>query len=266
MKKLIITHPGGAHFDEFFAVSLILAVHPDTDFTIVRREPIQEELDNPAVWVVDVGDRYEPALKNFDHHQDIDLNASFVLVARYLNLDRRLQDMPWWTFKDRIDRFGPFRVGAELGVKSLLPSYSPVETWLLKRFEQSPLELYPLMRSFGQHILEEADHLKAQFDFWDQCEKVTLNGRIVMIGLTTDSDGAEWYSAQMETPASIVITHDSRRSGWRLARIRDAEGVDFSKLEGHDCILFAHKTGFMAKTKEQLPIDEVLKLISLALD
>lgn len=266
MKNLIITHPGSAHFDEFLALSLILTVYPDTDFTIERRQPLPEELDNPAVWVVDVGDRYEPGLKNFDHHQNIELSASFVLVAACLGLDSRLREMPWWTFKDRIDRFGPFKVGDELGIKNLRRSYSPVETWFLKLFARTPSEMIPLMRSFGQNILEEADHLKAQLDFWETCEKVTVKDKIVLIGLTDESDGAERYSNGLDTPASVVVTHDSRREGWRMASINDAEGVDFSKLDGHDDILFAHKSGFMAKTKERLPIDQVLKLVGMAMD
>ena len=59
-KTLIITHPGSAHFDEVTAISFILAVHSDTAFRVERREPSEEELADPGIWVVDVGDRYEP--------------------------------------------------------------------------------------------------------------------------------------------------------------------------------------------------------------
>ncbi|MDA8403773.1 MAG: MYG1 family protein, partial [Desulfobacteraceae bacterium] len=90
MNHRIITHPGSAHFDEFFAISLILARRPDVSFTIERREPTKEELDNPDVWVVDIGERFEPHLKNFDHHQDINCSASFVLVSDYLGLTKEL--------------------------------------------------------------------------------------------------------------------------------------------------------------------------------
>ncbi|MGB2826787.1 MAG: MYG1 family protein, partial [Dehalococcoidales bacterium] len=105
--QLIITHPGSAHFDEVAAVSLILAVHADTVFRIERREPAQAELDNPSVWVVDIGDRHEPEKRNFDHHQDIDCPAAFILVAEYLGLSETMSVMPWWHFKDSVDRFGP---------------------------------------------------------------------------------------------------------------------------------------------------------------
>ena len=32
--QLIITHPGSAHFDDVAAISLILAVYPDTEFSM----------------------------------------------------------------------------------------------------------------------------------------------------------------------------------------------------------------------------------------
>ncbi len=105
--QLIITHPGSAHFDDVAAVSLILAVYADTEFRIERREPAPAELDNPDVWVVDIGDRHEPEKRNFDHHQDTDCPAAFVLVAEYLGLLETMSVMPLWHFKDEVDRFGP---------------------------------------------------------------------------------------------------------------------------------------------------------------
>jgi hypothetical protein len=107
--QLIITHPGSAHFDEITAISLILAVFTDTEFRIERREPSPAELDDPGVWVVDTGNRYEPEKRNFDHHQSLDCPVAFVLVAEYLGLLAALSVMPWWNFKDSVDRIGPVR-------------------------------------------------------------------------------------------------------------------------------------------------------------
>jgi len=54
MNNLIITHPGTAHFDEFFATSLVLAVNDDVTYTIERRHPTEEELANPEIWVIEL--------------------------------------------------------------------------------------------------------------------------------------------------------------------------------------------------------------------
>jgi uncharacterized UPF0160 family protein len=81
ISQLIITHAGSAHFDEVTAISLILALFPDENFCIERREPSQDELEDPSIWVIDTGNRHEPEKRNFDHHQSLDCPAGFVLVA-----------------------------------------------------------------------------------------------------------------------------------------------------------------------------------------
>ena len=66
MIKTIITHPGGAHKDDFLACSVLLSNHP---VSIFRRDPTEQELEDPEVAVVDIGHQHDPKLNNFDHHQ-----------------------------------------------------------------------------------------------------------------------------------------------------------------------------------------------------
>ncbi len=265
MNRLIITHPGTAHFDEFFAISLVLAVNNDVIYTIERRHPTEEELVNPDIWVIDVGMKREPDLKNFDHHQSTDIPASFMLVADHLGLAATLRITPWWEFKDKFDRFGPFKIADELGIKDLLHFINPIEDWFLELFEQNPGEIYPLMRSFGQHVIKGARTLSSQIEFWRNSEKCIVKNKTVLIGLTNDSTGVQRYSSRMDPPAEISVSYDGRGEGWRLARLNKAMGVDFSKLEGDEKIKFAHKTGFIAKTKQRIPINEVMKLVEKAI-
>ena len=265
MNKLIITHPGSAHFDEFFAISLVLAVNNDVNYTIERRHPTEEELANPEIWVIDVGKKLEPDLKNFDHHQSTDTPASFMLVAEHLGLTAILSSTPWCEFKDKIDRFGPFKIADELGLENLLPFINPIENWFLELFKKNPGEIYPLMRSFGQHVIKGARTLSSQFEFWANSEKCIIKKKTVLIGLTNDSTGVQRYSSRADSPADISVSYDSRGEGWRLARLNDALGVDFSKLEGNEKIKFAHKTGFIAKTKRRIPVNEVMKLVEKAI-
>jgi len=265
VNKLIITHPGSAHFDDFFAISLVLAVNNDVIYTIERRHPTEEELANPEIWVIDVGMKLESDLKNFDHHQSTDTPASFMLVADYLGLTATLRITPWWEFKDKFDRFGPLKIAGELGIENLLPFISPIETWFLELFEQNPGEIYPLMRAFGQNVINGARTLSSQFEFWANSEKCIVKNKTVLIGLTNDSTGAQRYSSQMDSPAEISVSYDGRGEGWRLARLNDDKGVDFSKLEGDEKIRFAHKTAFIAKTKQRIPVSEVIKLVEKAI-
>ena len=265
MKDLIITHPGSAHFDEFFAICLILASFPEKQFIIERREPLPEELSDPEVWVVDIGGHYDPALKNFDHHQDLELGASFVLVGDHLKISELFRQIPWWRYKDRLDRFGPYHAAKELGANEITQAHSPFEDWFLSLFEENPAQVYLLMQRFGRDVIEAARTLNERIKFWASCRQVRIKGRIVLIGLTDDASGMQAYRDGMAEPASVCLRYDSRGAGWTLYRFNDLDTVDFSRLENHPDILFAHKGGFIAKTRERIPLEAALKLVEMGM-
>ena len=172
--QLIITHPGSAHFDEVTAISLILAVHDDTEFRIERREPLPTELDDPDVWVVDIGDKHEPEKHNFDHHQSLKYPAAFILVAEYLGLAETMSVMPWWYFKDEVDRFGPVKSSVKYHAGDDLVNRSPVESWLVDKFASDSQTSLPLLKDFGAHIVREARTLKSQIDFWKTASRLVI--------------------------------------------------------------------------------------------
>jgi len=261
--QLVITHPGSAHFDEVTAVSLILAVYADTEFRIERRKPVPAELDDPNVWVIDIGDRHEPEKHNFDHHQDADCPAAFVLVAEYLGLLETMSVMPWWHFKDEVDRFGPVKSSVKYHAGDDLVNRNPVESWLVARFASGPEVCLPLLKAFGIHIIGEARMLKSQIDFWKTSSRLVIAGVPAMIGETRESAGLEEFRRLEENPPDIVISLDRRSNGWRLFRY-DGTPVDFSLISDRPEIAFAHKSGFMAKTKERLGIDDLIALVSKA--
>ncbi|MFC2003394.1 MYG1 family protein [Chloroflexota bacterium] len=261
--QLIITHPGSAHFDEVTAVSLILVVYADTAFRIERREPVTAELDDPDVWVVDIGDRHEPEKHNFDHHQSLDCPAAFVLVAEYLGLLETMSVMPWWHFKDEVDRFGPGKSSIKYHAGDDLVNRNPVESWLVARFASEPEACLPLLKAFGAHIIEDARMIKSQIDFWKTSSRLVIAGVPAMIGETRESAGLEEFRRLEENPPDIVISLDRRSKGWRLFRY-DGTPVDFSLISDRPEIAFAHKSGFMAITKERLGIDDLIALVSKA--
>ncbi len=261
--ELIITHPGSAHFDEVTAVSLILSVNTDKFFTIERREPTQEELNNPDVWVVDIGDRYEPETRNFDHHQVSVCPAAFVLVAEYLGLLELLSVMPWWDFKDSVDRFGPVRSSIIYHAGDDLVNQNPVETWLTTSFSVDPKASLPMLKSFGSHIIKNARRLKRQIDFWKTRPRLVIAGVPAIIRETVESAGLEEFRRLDKNPPDIVISLDRRGKGWRLFRY-DGTPVDFSLISDCPEIAFAHKNGFIAKTKERLDIDNLISLVGKA--
>ena len=262
--QLIITHPGSAHFDEVAAVSLILAVHADTVFSIERREPSQAEMDNPEMWVVDIGNQHQPEKRNFDHHQDRNCPAAFVLTAEYLGLLETMSVMPWWHFKDSVDRFGPDKSSITYQAGDALVNRNPVETWLTARFASDPEASIPMLKTFGAGIIENARRLKKQLDFWETSSRLVIAGVSAMLGETRESAGLEEFRRRDKNPPDIVISLDRRGTGWRLFRY-EGTSVDFSLISDCPEIAFAHKSGFMAKTKERLAINDLITLVSQAI-
>ncbi|MFC2017767.1 MYG1 family protein [Chloroflexota bacterium] len=262
-EQLIITHPGRAHFDEVAAISFIMATHTDRVFRVERREVAPAELDNPEVWVLDIGRRHEPERLNFDHHQDMNCPASFVLVAEYMGLVETMSIMPWWPFKDSVDRFGPVKSSIKYNAGDDLINRNPVEIWLVAKFASEPEVTLPLLRDFGAHMIENARIIKKQIEFWKSSSKLVIAGVPAVIGETTETAGLEEFRRLEGNPPDIVISLDSVDKGWRLFRY-DGAPVDFSLISDRPEIVFAHKGGFVAKTVENLAIDDLISLVSQA--
>jgi hypothetical protein len=79
----IITHDGSFHADEVMAIALIFE-HIGERPVSRTRQISEGEFSDPAVWVIDVGRRFDVNLSCFDHHQDAVLPASCCLLADHL--------------------------------------------------------------------------------------------------------------------------------------------------------------------------------------
>lgn len=79
----IITHAGTFHADEILSIALLrcMGIMAPIERTYT---PSDEDFYNPAIFVLDVGRRYEPERNNFDHHQNGDLAATNLLLLETL--------------------------------------------------------------------------------------------------------------------------------------------------------------------------------------
>ena len=145
-----------------------------------------------------------------------------------------------------------------------LVNRNPVEDWLTNRFASEPQSSLPLLKAFGAYIIENARNLKKQIDFWKAGRRLVIAGVKVAIGETRESFGLEEFRRLEEDPPDIIISLDRRTDGWRLYRY-DGTPVDFSLISNCSEVAFAHMSGFLAKTKERLPIDELISLVSKAI-
>ncbi len=64
----VVTHGGGFHADDVFAVATLQLYLGEENIEILRTR--DESIINSADWVIDVGAVYDPTKKRFDHHQN----------------------------------------------------------------------------------------------------------------------------------------------------------------------------------------------------
>lgn len=283
--KKIITHPGGAHRDDFVAVCLLLGEHAAV--TVERREPEPAELDDPAIAVVDVGGRYEPTLRNFDHHQfprEEAPRCAITLILDYLGLleeARRFCD--WLETAELIDVRGPNVTAASFGLSrdQMAAFNSPIDVGMIHRFgDQTTLEpgepLHVVMSWIGADL---AGYLSGM------CARIELARAQGQRWVLDDRDGerfhavffprseplpdepsallAQWVRAEgWEDDIAVLIYPDRRGTGYAVARYQDHPRFDFTRLEGRDGVRFTHPSGFVAKTS--ITSEEDLKALALA--
>lgn len=265
----ILTHPGGAHTDDFLACSILLTVHPTA---IVRREPTADELADAAVCVVDVGHRHEPALNNFDHHQlpkDHPPTCSLSLVLQHLGLyDHARQFCDWLETAEWFDSRGPIDTAKWLGTtpEVLARLNSPITATLLKRFALSSRidpgqPLWEIMRLVGEDLVNYIASLRTRLAFLDQHVEfwtLDLAGRPAQILFLPRTDplpdepsfGIDRFirSRGLENDIVAIVSPDRRGTGYGLERYRDNPRVDFTRLNATPGVHFTHARGFVAKT------------------
>ncbi|MEY4941100.1 MAG: hypothetical protein RIQ93_2835 [Verrucomicrobiota bacterium] len=283
----ILTHPGGAHADEFLACSVLLTLH---SAPILRREPTPGELADPKVCVVDVGHQHQPELHNFDHHQfpaDHPPVCSLSLVLQHLGLydDARLF-CDWLETTERFDSRGPIHTAKWLGVTmdALLRLNSPINGALLRRFAQStriePGEpLGEIMRLIGEDILLYVKSMRARLDYLERHAEfwtIDLAGRSAQILFVPRTDplpeepsaGLDRFIQSRGLVEQVVgmISPDRRSTGYGLERFRDHPRLDFTRLAGQPGVHFTHARGFLAKTTltEVAELRALLKLAAVA--
>lgn len=281
----ILTHPGGAHKDEFLACSVLLAVCP---VPVARREPAAEDLADAKVAVVDVGHVHDAALNNFDHHQlpkDHPPTCALSLVLQHLGLyeDAR-QFCDWLEPAEWFDCRGPGETARWLGVDRGLLSrlHSPIDGALLRRFAQSTHlavgdPLWEMMRMIGEDVLGYVRSLRERLDFIARhAELWTLDevpGAPSALFLPRTDPLPDDPSASLERYVEsrgwggrviALISPDRRSGGFGLTRHRDSARLDFTRVAGESDVHFAHARGFVAKTSATAP-ERLRDLLRLAI-
>ena len=272
--RSILTHPGGAHKDDFLACAVLLARHA---VPLERREPTAADLEDRTVAVVDVGGRHDPAAHNFDHHQlprDGVPTCALSLVLQ--SLDRYADAQlfcDWLEMAEWLDCRGAVATARHFGFeRSVLDQLlSPLDVTLLRRFAQStrlePGEtLWELMRWVGGDLLDYLDTMHARIvllgetvEWWDFVVGETPV-RLLFLARTDPpledpSLGLDRFIRQQPPGPAIIgtVSPDRRGPGYGLSRVNDDARLDFTRIEAALEVHFAHANGFVAKTSASDP-------------
>lgn len=274
----IVTHPGGAHKDDFLACCVLL---PSSPVPIERRDPEPCDLESPDVAVVDVGSLHEPENGNFDHHQfprDHVPTCALSLVLQHLGLyeDARLH-CDWLETSEWLDCRGPVHTARWLGIGPDVMGKlnSPVDITLLRRFAAQPNHLpgepvWEVMRMIGMDMVDFISRLRERMAFVAQhAELWQLDGFRALYMPRTEplpedaSAGLARYIEQTHPGQEVIamVYPDGRGTGYGLRRHQDDPRLDFTRIGREDDVHFTHQQGFIAKCSatEKVRLRELLQ-------
>lgn len=282
--KRIVTHPGGAHKDDLLGCCVLIAQH---GCPIARRDPTDEERNDPSIALVDIGDSHDAALSNFDHHhfpREHAPTCSLSLVLDSLGLYQdALQFCDWLEPAEWFDSRGPKKTAEWLGVprRAISQLNSPIDITLLRRFAAQQLHvpgetLYEYMRLVGEDLVGYLRDVRASIDLVSkQSERwsVATDGDVIeTVFLPRDDKAPDEPSGSiasfiratgLEKQIGAMVYPDRRGAGYGISRYEDDPRLDFSQLDGQSDVHFAHKSGFMCKTSATDP-ERLRQLIQLA--
>jgi len=269
MIQTIVTHPGGAHKDDVLAVCVLIAKHSAPVF---RRDPTSDELNDPAVAVIDIGGSHDPARSNFDHHhfdREHPPTCALSLVLKDLGLYAdALNFCEWLEPAEWFDSRGPKKTADWLGVprRAITQLNSPIDVTLLRRFAATTSltagdPLYEFMRFVGEDLLAFLHSARERIAFAAQhVQRWTLaheGETIEALFLprtepSTDEPSAAVgnyiRSAGLVDVIQVIVYPDRRGEGYGIGRYEDHPSFDFSRVQQEADVHFAHKSGFMCKT------------------
>ena len=283
----IVTHPGGAHKDDFLACCLLAHLH---GAPIQRREPTDEDLKDKSTCVVDVGGVYDAELNNFDHHQfprDAPPLCALSLVLQKMGIyEDALSFCAWLRPAEWLDTLGPNETAKlmEIPRKAFSDLNSPIDITLLNRFanqtELSPDDaIYQVMCMVGEDIVKYILSLRERLDFlkqhaqWWSIEPDNISGPPIKAIFLTQHEsiandpsfGLHAFIAEQEKEDQVhaLIYPDRRGEGYGLTRYEDCPRLNFSRIENEVDVRFAHKRGFVAKVEATAP-ERLKQLLAMA--
>ena len=291
MVKKIISHKKPHHADDFFVLSILKIYYNDTHIELKAPQEIsQNEINDPHILLIDVGGNYDPKLLNFDHHHDIDLPCSLVLILNWIPIEDKeiILNSTFLKGIDITDKKGP-KALSEIGIS---PDWNDEldkmkKTILLSELHpeigKTFLEVCKMNLSYqdswkvlyqkldeknlleqGKEIIEKEEKLyqekKAKVVFFD-----TEKGKVAFSPETLAPHHHKFFK---ETETILLIEKNSMKENHtsiiKNTQIPETKDIDLSKVFSIYPKVFIHQNGFIAVIDTEInkiSVDKILKVL-----
>jgi len=256
--KKIITHSRPGHTDDILAVALLTQKYPEAEVEFVHPQSpeLERYKEDYSVILVDIGGDYSPVKKNYDHHQNIDLPCSLVLVLKheFPEYYRLIEKNPLYAeslaYLDYKDRFGPKRVEEVTGV-------NPVGSFLLEELVVKSLGETPEgLRALGKAMVERLERELQLRKALDAVEKREIDGLKVIldpVGIPLQVMTQEFGKDAFDLVIQRNTRNPEHTSITKNTFSPRADEIDLEPLRKE--AVFFHQAGFMCVLPE--PFEKV---------
>lgn len=174
----------------------------------------------------------------------------------------------WWNIMDLQDRFGSVYLEEELGIQNLKIFINPIEVFFIDEFSSDPSKIAPYLQSIGLKLIRETEKFEEKMEYYSTCPLLNIKreGELPLVALLNYSEETSWIDKWVEkNPVHITINFDNRGPGWSIFRYdKYKDIVNFIRVSDDERVEFVHNNGFLLKTKNLIPINELTELITLS--
>lgn len=278
----IVTHSGGFHADDVFAVATaILSLEEDTPYEIVRsRDP---EVIASADFVVDVGGEYDSSKKRFDHHQTDGAGvrdngipyAAFGLVWKEYGMkisgsekiaqkiEQRLV-----MFVDALDNGKEISESIYDGIRPYTISDYLYSYWVDESVPEKEIDLvFKRVVSLAKDLIgrevSKAHRIELDEEVVDKIYQSSEDRRLIIL-----DKHLAWGRLLVEKPEPLVVVYPSHNGTWYAKVVRKGvhsfenrvdypeewagkSGEELAKLSGVSDAVFCHLGRFLAVAKSK---------------
>jgi uncharacterized UPF0160 family protein len=250
----VVTHNGIFHADEVFAIALLCRFDYVSEIIRTRDSSVIEEaLNNQNTIVVDCGGQYNPLIMNFDHHQDLMLPASNMLILfalknhilRGVYADKLAKKLFLAISDYDVNRDNVHTQWAEFNNGKNLMNMNQI----IAGFNRNPSDDVLQMEYFEKAIkyaIQIIDNIFYQIEEEIQAESIYDNKKVINDCVAVFSEFCPIWKEKDE----FIFVIQPNPQGWALMT-KDSSKYPLPDIE-HKDLIFAHKGKFIAvfSTKE----------------